>query len=168
MERSHRRVRRVVERDNPSSDNEFKGFSKQSLSVSSTKKMDRDFYSQKLGISRVSSTDPSIPSISLLDTRNSSLGELVSNGNSQMTISPRLFPDISNTSRIKGKTEPKNHISLPCPHSNTIPSSDPVKISIQTSKIVGLKNLGNTCFMNSALQCLIHLEVPHLYFVLYS
>lgn len=43
---------------------------------------------------------------------------------------------------------------------NTLQSID------QSESIVGFKNIGNTCYMNSALQCMFHTDIIRDYFCL--
>ncbi|XP_065569068.1 ubiquitin carboxyl-terminal hydrolase 2-like [Artemia franciscana] len=84
----------------------------------------------------------------------------------------RTISDISETKVNRFSNSPAGeHYSALTPSSvNPVIDRKTKPITSQSSKyqgngLVGMRNLGNTCYMNSALQCLLHLEDLRDYFL---
>ncbi|KAK2727129.1 ubiquitin carboxyl-terminal hydrolase 8-like isoform X1 [Artemia franciscana] len=84
----------------------------------------------------------------------------------------RTISDISETKVNRSSNSPAGELYSALTPSSVNPVIDrkTKPITLQSSKyqgngLVGMRNLGNTCYMNSALQCLLHLEDLRDYFL---
>ena len=64
--------------------------------------------------------------------------------------------------KIEAKRENKKHLNV---NNNIIDKINSPKIKIYYFPLVGLNNVGATCFMNAILQCLIHIPELSMYFL---
>lgn len=63
------------------------------------------------------------------------------------------------------KQHPTSSITLPSHSGSALDHPFPPKPHTQNSVITGFLNLGNTCYINSSLQCLIHTQLLREYFL---